>query len=154
MFQFQPMSLEPHMPPMPTFGRRPSVTNTQLYNTSSYKYAIFDLDKTSKEVYSPANTNNDDFASLRSFLPVYNCCYAVYKLTFVKNMRSTSVVIFYTWLPAEAAEAEKQRYLANSNEVAQQLSHYDFKFECTEWREFQHFIAVSKVNRYMKTIYK
>ncbi|KAJ1863621.1 hypothetical protein LPJ73_000480 [Coemansia sp. RSA 2703] len=153
MLHYPMSAYEQHLPPMPTFGRRPSFSQSQVYNTSSYKYAIFDFDnKTSPEIYSPLNTSCDNYSSFRSFLPVFNCCYAVYKLSFVRNMRATNVVIFYTWLPPAASEAEKQRYRANASNVGKQLSHYDIHFECSEWREFQHHNAVAKVCRLMNEV--
>ncbi|KAJ2808633.1 cofilin [Coemansia guatemalensis] len=135
---------------MPSLCRRASVSSAQLYDTSAYKYAIFDIDKLQKDIYAPSNVHTDDYTSFRSFLPAHRCCYAVYRLTFIYKLRPASAVIFYTWLPADASNEEKQLYMANSNNVADQLSHYDFRFECSEWKEFQHSAAVSRIIKLMK----
>ncbi|PIA14379.1 hypothetical protein COEREDRAFT_82785 [Coemansia reversa NRRL 1564] len=150
MLQLHPMDLIHRPMPTPSLGKRTSESNTQLYDTSAYKFAIFDIDKFRKEIYAPANVHTDDYNLFRSFLPAHRCCYAVYRLTFIYKLRPASATIFYTWLPAEASNEEKQMYMANSNSVADQLSHYDFRFECSEWKEFQHSTAVSRITRLMR----
>ncbi|KAJ1642426.1 hypothetical protein LPJ64_005729 [Coemansia asiatica] len=150
MLSYPPNTYEQHLPPMPTFGRRSSVSSSLLYNTSSYKYAIFDIDLNCSELYAPTNTNNDDFSSFRSFLPVSKCCFAVYKLTFIMDMRPFSAIIFCTWLPPAASESEKHRYVSRAGDMMKKLSHCDFHFVCSEWKEFQHVNAVSRVRKLIK----
>ncbi|KAJ1717855.1 hypothetical protein LPJ61_007111 [Coemansia biformis] len=144
MLQLQTSSPVNTHPPGPSFCKRPLVPTEVLNNTSAYKYAVFDLDGLQGDAYAPGSVHGDAFASLRSLLPADRCCYAVYRLTFIREMRPISAVIFYTWVPADAPPAEQQRYLLQAESVAGQLSHYDFRVTCSEWREFQQSAAASR----------
>ncbi|KAJ1662138.1 hypothetical protein IW140_006128 [Coemansia sp. RSA 1813] len=114
-------------------------------DTSNYKYAIISSDPAFNKTFKSKNRYSDDFISFRSSLPVYQCCYAVYTLVFVHQMKRKTVVIFYTWLPTDAPADERQEYLTNGPNMAKRLSHYDFHFVCTEWREFQQSVAIPKI---------
>ncbi|KAJ2549897.1 hypothetical protein EV175_004270 [Coemansia sp. RSA 1933] len=116
-----------------------------ISDPSTYKYAVFSADPGFNKTYQSKSKYSDDFMALRASLPVFQCCYAAYTLVFVHEMKRKSVVIFYTWTPADAPAEEKQRFIANGPSVARRLTHYDFHFQCTEWKEFQQTVAISKV---------
>ncbi|KAJ2402626.1 hypothetical protein GGI23_000576 [Coemansia sp. RSA 2559] len=143
MLTVQQIYTAPHKVSVPLL--EPKQATAPVSNTSDYKYAIFCSDAAFNKTHQAKSKYSDDFMSFRSSLPVFQCCYAVYTLVFVHQMRRKTAVIFYTWLPADAPAEEKQRYSANAPLMAKQLSHYDFHFECTEWREFQQSVAISKI---------
>ncbi|KAJ1820602.1 hypothetical protein LPJ75_000907 [Coemansia sp. RSA 2598] len=150
MLSFLPNAYEQHLPPMPSFGKAPSFSTSLLYDTSNYKFAIFDIDMNCSQLYAPQNTKNDDFHSLRSFLPVSKCCYAVYKLTFIMDMRPRSVVVFCTWLPPAASETEKHRHLKHATGIMKKLSHCDLHLVCSKWKDFQLVNAASRARKLLE----
>ncbi|KAJ2765928.1 hypothetical protein IWQ57_004582 [Coemansia nantahalensis] len=121
-----------------------------LHDTSAYKYAVFDLDGLQADAYAPKGIHGDDYATLRALLPAERCCYAVYNLAFIRNMRPVAATIFYTWLPSAAPLDERQRYLLEADAAAAQLSHYDLKITSAQTSDFQQLAATHKARALLR----